>query len=215
MVSLPKPQLFSKVFSSRAGSSDPAIGLPDSQKIAFGNDADITVAWDGTDMDVLQATANSAINLGVDGAGIDLKVFGDTASAYLLWDQSADQFILAGVAALAQFRRKITAKTGDYTVTAADSGTVFTTTGAAGAVTFTLPALAAGLQFTIINTVDQNLVITAPGDNMIYNNDTVTTLTWSTAGDKLGVGVTIYCDGTNYLVLDHSPSTGFTAGVGS
>ena len=43
---------------------------------------------------------NGAINVGVDGTGYDVKFFGDTASAYMLWDQSADDLILGGAARL-------------------------------------------------------------------------------------------------------------------
>ncbi|MGA4923433.1 hypothetical protein, partial [Bacillus subtilis] len=45
------------------------------------------------------------------------------------------------VAAPARVAR-IVAKTADYTLIASDSGTIFTNQGAAGAVNFTLPALA-------------------------------------------------------------------------
>jgi len=82
--------------------------LQDNAKLIFGDGAnreaeslgDIYVAWDGTDLDVTQATANSAINFGVDGAGIDMKWYGDTASAYMLWDQSADALVFAGAAGI-------------------------------------------------------------------------------------------------------------------
>jgi hypothetical protein len=43
--------------------------------------------------------------------------------------------------------RLVEAKTADYTVTAADSGKAFTTVGAAGTVTFALPAAVAGLEY--------------------------------------------------------------------
>lgn len=36
------------------------------------------------------------IEVGVDGTGYDFKFYGDTASAYALWDYSADMFILEG-----------------------------------------------------------------------------------------------------------------------
>src|SRR3990167_9798050 len=68
--------------------------LGDSDKLAFGDAQDITMAWDGTDFDVLQATADSSIKLGVDGAGIDHVFYGDTASVSMTWDQSADSLIL-------------------------------------------------------------------------------------------------------------------------
>lgn len=76
------------------------LDLADSQNLAFGDADDITMGWDGTDFDVLQATANSSIKWGVDGAGIDHVFYGDTASAAVTWDQSADKLIFSGVAKL-------------------------------------------------------------------------------------------------------------------
>lgn len=43
---------------------------------------------------------NGAINVGVDDTGYDVKFFGDTASAYMLWDASEDDLILGGAAGL-------------------------------------------------------------------------------------------------------------------
>jgi len=43
-------------------------------------------------------TALGTITVGVDDAGHDVKFFGDTASAYMLWDTSADDLILGGAA---------------------------------------------------------------------------------------------------------------------
>lgn len=37
--------------------------------------------------------ATTGIHFGIDGTGIDIKFFGDTASSYMLWDQSADQLV--------------------------------------------------------------------------------------------------------------------------
>ena len=37
---------------------------------------------------------------GVDGQGYDTKFFGDTSSAYMLWDTSADDLVLAGAAGI-------------------------------------------------------------------------------------------------------------------
>lgn len=84
------------------------VKLNDSGYLCFGSGADgnddaaydIRVAWDGTDLDVTQYTANSSIKWGIDGAGIDQVWYGDTASAYMMWDQSADDLILAGGAGL-------------------------------------------------------------------------------------------------------------------
>lgn len=70
----------------------------DSVDLKIGTGKDIGIAWDGTRLNVTQALANSEIRWGVDGAGIDQVFYGDTASAALTWDQSADSLILSGVA---------------------------------------------------------------------------------------------------------------------
>ena len=43
---------------------------------------------------------DNTITVGVDDTGYDVKFFGDTASAYMLWDTSADDLVLAGAAGL-------------------------------------------------------------------------------------------------------------------
>lgn len=80
------------------------------------------------------------------------------------------------------------AKTGDYTVTAADHGMLFTTTGAAGAVVFTLPAVTAGLRFRFLNTVNQNMTIaSAEGDNLVTDGDAAAdSVASSTSSHKIG-----------------------------
>ena len=72
----------------------PSFTYADSAKLNFGTSNDITMAWDGTDFDVLQATVNSSINWGVAGAGIDQVWYGDTAGSSMTWDQSADSLLL-------------------------------------------------------------------------------------------------------------------------
>ena len=42
--------------------------------------------------------ASTAIELGVDGTGLDFVVYGDTTGKYMLWDQSADKLIVVGTA---------------------------------------------------------------------------------------------------------------------
>ena len=43
---------------------------------------------------------DNTITVGVDDTGYDVKFFGDTASAYMLWDTSADDLVLAGAAGI-------------------------------------------------------------------------------------------------------------------
>lgn len=104
-------------------------------------------------------------------------------------------------------KRITLAKTADYTVLAADNGTLFTTQGAAGAVNFTLPALASitpGWEATFFNEVGQNMVITAPADKLVtFNDATATSITFSTAGELIGAAVRIVAnaDATKYLAF--------------
>lgn len=67
--------------------------LADSVAVKFGTGADIVMSWDGTRMNITQAATNSEIRWGVDGAGIDQILYGDTASVNVTWDQSADSLI--------------------------------------------------------------------------------------------------------------------------
>lgn len=78
--------------------------LSDAAILGFGTGAgaaaDIEITWSGTALNVTQLTANSAINLGVDGAGIDLVLYGDTAGEKATWDQSADALVLTALVSI-------------------------------------------------------------------------------------------------------------------
>ena len=104
----------------------------DNAKLAIGTGAgaagDITFAWDGTKMVVAQLTANSAVEWGVDGAGIDHVFYGDTAGAKMTWDQSADKLLIGGAASVQGLRTSSStaaAISGATALTLADSGGVF------------------------------------------------------------------------------------------
>ena len=43
---------------------------------------------------------DATLTVGADDQGYDIKFFGDTASAYMLWDTSADDLVLAGAAGI-------------------------------------------------------------------------------------------------------------------
>ena len=110
-----------------------------------------------------------------------------------------------------------------------DSGTLFIITTADGAHTFTLPALKAGFTMSVINTVvsDNDIVVTAPGDNMIASctqftasgaaqsvvTDTCTTITLNadTVATAVNTRFDIYCDGTNYIMIGTSDLQSGTA----
>ncbi len=123
----------------------------------------------------------------------------------------------------------VTGAGGSTTLTASDSGTVFLVNAADGTHTFTLPALTDGFNIEIIVTVlsDNDIIITAPGDNMIIScakftasgaaashvTDTCTTLRINadTVAAVVGTRVRIYCDGTNYVAIAESSTQNNTA----
>ena len=98
--------------------------------------------------------------------------------------------------------KAVSAKTAAYSPTVAESGTIFTTTGAAGAVTFTLPAVSgnAGVHYGFRNTVGQNMTVAAPAGTLVtFNNAAATSLTFSTASELIGGGIDVVCDGAKWI----------------
>jgi len=63
---------------------------------------------------------SGATTFGVDDTGIDVKFFGDTASAYLLWDTSADKLLTAGGAVIDIVKDKLLIGGTAVTTTAAE-----------------------------------------------------------------------------------------------
>ncbi len=108
----------------------------------------------------------------------------------------------------------VVAKSASYTVTEADSGTLFTTTGASAAVTFTLPAPKKGLQYRFFSKANQNMVVAGPANSLVaLNNLNATSITFSTANQLIGACVHIEADetGAKYLVQPMGPATGTIA----
>lgn len=103
-------------------------------------------------------------------------------------------------------RRKVVAKTADYTVTPNDAGTLFTNRGASGAVVFTLPAAAAatGIEFEFAVVANQNVTIAAPADTLVaFNDATATSIAFSTTSEKVGSNVRVVSDGTSWISSVH------------
>ncbi len=86
--------------------------------------------------------------------------------------------------------RGIYRKAGSYTVVAGDNGLLFLATAAA---TFTLPTKQNGLAFRFVQTADANLVIQGSGDIVHKNSTTATSVTFSTASEKIGSHVLVEC----------------------
>ena len=100
-------------------------------------------------------------------------------------------------------------KVADYTVVAADNGTLFTAS--TGAVNFTLPAIAQGLAFEFLNLVDANMTVTsAEGDNIVCQNDIAAdSVAFSTASFKIGGWVQVQANaaGTKWYVKSFAGPT--------
>ncbi len=102
--------------------------------------------------------------------------------------------------------KDVVAKTANYTVTNADADTLFTNRGAAGAVTFTLPANARkGLRFGFFVVADQNVIVASgTADTMVVFNDAAAdSIAFSTASEKIGAMIEVIGDGTGWLTLVH------------
>lgn len=100
------------------------------------------------------------------------------------------------------------AKTANYTLVASDNGTLFTNTGAAGEVDFTLPAIANGYVFGFKAVANQTIkVVSAEGANIVaFNNAAATSVAFSTGGSIIGGGVKVYSNaaGTKWYVANES-----------
>ena len=83
-------QMTANTFSVLTGSD---LNLADSCKTQWGTGQDITMTWDGSDFLIAQATPNSAVKWGIDGAGMDQIFYGDNHGSSMTWDQSADSLL--------------------------------------------------------------------------------------------------------------------------
>ena len=82
-------------------------------------DVDGTTNLDAVDIDGA-VQIDGTVTVGVDDTGYDFKLFGDTASAFALWDASADDLILSGAAGLIVPEGQLTLGSTAITLTAAE-----------------------------------------------------------------------------------------------
>ena len=100
--------------------------------------------------------------------------------------------------------REINAKTADYSGQASDFDSILTTRGAAGAVTFTLPAAANSkggiVEFYCV--ADQNMIVAGQDEEIVSLNDlTADSVAFQTSSEKIGGGFRAVCDGTSWIVV--------------
>jgi len=127
------------------------------------------------------STFSGAITVGVDDTGHDVKFFGATASAYMLWDESADDLILAGAAGLTV--AGATALNGDVTL---------------GGTTPTLTIGDAGAEDTKIvfdgNAQDFHIGLDDSADDLVIG-----------LGSSLGTTAHIICDEAGHVTMPLQP----------
>lgn len=115
-----------------------------------------------------------------------------------------------GTAVASPFLRPVIAKTASYTCVAGECGALYTSTGAGGAIIFTLPAVAtsAGLWFEFVCTSASGITVTAPAGTMVtFNNAAATSAVFTTAGNMIGAGGIAYCDGAKWLFRPSGANT--------
>lgn len=98
-----------------------------------------------------------------------------------------------------QFKKSV-AKTASYAVKPTDHNYRFSNFGAAGAVTFTLPAIADvfdGWSAEFVVLANQTVTVTAPSGKLIAGNNTgATSIAFSSTSEKVGNTIGIYYDGS-------------------
>jgi hypothetical protein len=156
-------------------------------------DVDGTANLDAVDIDGAVQIDNT-VTVGVDGTGYDVKFFGDTSGAYMLWDQSTDDLVLAGAAKLYLYD----AGGGEYI---SSSGSALTLS--SGGAAFELPA-ADGSDGQVLKTDGSGNL-----DWTSITSATVTALNNATANELVTVGATtteldaeanLTFDGTDMLI---------------
>ena len=120
-------------------------------------DIDGTTNLDAVDIDGA-VQIDAAFTSGVDGQGYDTKFFGDTSSAYILWDTSADKLLTAGGAVIDIVKDKLLI-----------GGTAVTTTAAELNILDTVTATATELNYsdlTTLGTSAASKVLSADSNNL-------------------------------------------------
>jgi len=92
---------YTVTFKYVSGSGDTVVfkGTDKGTKLVY------ATADDGTDPNMVDTgiashQIHNTVTVGIDDTGYDVKFFGATASAYMLWDESADDLVLAGAAGI-------------------------------------------------------------------------------------------------------------------
>ena len=118
-----------------------------------------------------------------------------------------------------QSKRRVIAKTADYTCVDGDSGTVFTTFGTSGDVDFTLPTIGEGngwhAWFMSATNNEMRVISAGSLDDIVAFNDlTADSIGYSTSGEQIGEAIYVVGDGTRWYAFMHIASEATTIVVG-
>ena len=115
--------------------------------------------------------------------GLDARARSQLAGRFL-FDQQTD------AVGVLMHPRGVYRKSSSYTVTASDNGLLFVATAAA---TFTLPTKENGLAFRFTQSADADLAIAGSSDIIHKNNAAASSVTFGTAGEKIGSHALVEC----------------------
>lgn len=152
-----------------------------------------------TDTLIGKATTDTLTNKTFDTAGTGnvLKVNGSSITA-----------VTGGGSTVALSQRLVAAKTANYTVLLADSGTFFTNTGASGEVDFTLETPVAGARHTFYVDAVQTVKIIATGSATINFQGTVSTTNGNILSAVNGNVITLIAiDSTHWVCEARTPTS--------
>ena len=164
------------------------------EKLRLASDGKLGV---GTSTPASLLDVQGTVQVGVDNTGYDVKFFGATASAYMLWDESEDDLILGGAARAVVPDGQLVLGSTAVTATAAelniiDAGATVTTPTVAGGDAFVMDDADVGIRQVDIDNVDTYLAQTTK----TLTNKTLTapTLTTPALGTPAS-GVLTNCTG--------------------
>ena len=120
--------------------------------------------------------------------------------------------VTGGAGQVYDWRRTVTAKTASFTITQADSGTVFTNRGDTDVLTITLPTVSdtyTGVQFEAYGVANTALALSAQtaGQLVVKADATANSIAYETSGEIIGACFRVICDGTSWLVIEQSNET--------
>ena len=174
-------------------------------------DIDGTTNLDAVDIDGA-VQIDATVTVGVDDTGHDVKFFGATSGAYMLWDESADDLIIAGVGGLVVPEGKLTLGSTAVTSTAAELNLL---DGVSGLVQADLTKLAA-IDATAVelNIMDGGTSASTPvlvdADRVVVNDDGVmkqvalsTLKTYNESATNVTISTPTAVAGSNAYTVSH------------